>query len=157
GVPDGGQLAHQRVSGIDLVVPICPNQQQAPHVRLDQKILGEVERRRVEPLQVVEEQRQRMFRSGEYAEKATKHELEPPLRLLRLKLRRRRLVADDERQFGDEVGHEPTVRAQRLQNCLAPARQLGVALAEQGSHQALKRLRQRRIGDVALQLVELTR
>src|SRR5208282_2175131 len=76
GVPDGGQLAHQRVSGIDLVVPICPNQQQAPHVRLDQKILGEVERRRVEPLQVVEEQRQRMFRSGEYAEKATKHELE---------------------------------------------------------------------------------
>ena len=36
-------------------------------------------------------------------------------------------------------------------------RQLGLALAQQRPDQALKRLRQRRIGDVALVLVELAR
>ena len=40
---------------------------------------------------------------------------------------------------------------------LAPTRQLGVALAEQRPHQALKGLHQRRIGNVALVLVELAR
>ena len=79
------------------------------------------------------------------------------LRLLRRKLGNRRLFADDELQFRDEVGHQPAVRSQRLQKRLAPTRQLGVALAEQRSHQTLKGLRQRRIGDVALVLVELAR
>ena len=96
-----------------------------------------------------------MFRAGEYAEKATKHELEPPLRLLRLKHRNRRLFADDKPQFGDEIGNQPAVRAQCLVKGLAPTRQLGVALAKKGAHQALKSLHQRRIGNVALVLVEL--
>ena len=74
---------------------------------------------------------------------------------LRLELRDRRLLADDELQFGDEVDHEPRIRLQRLQKRVAPGRQLGVALAEKRPHQALKRLRQGRIGNVALVLVEL--
>ncbi len=57
--------------------------------------------------------------------------------------------------FRDEVGQQPTVRAQRLQKSLAPARQIGVALAEQIAHQALKGLHERRMGNVALVLVEL--
>ena len=69
----------------------------------------------------------------------------------------RRLVADDQAQFGDEVDHEPSVRPQRLQQRFAPARQFGLALAEKRPHQALKRLHQRRIRDVALVLVELAR
>ena len=77
------------------------------------------------------------------------------MRLLRLELRNRRLVADDEFQFWDDVGHEPAIRSQRLKQRVPPARQLGVALAEQRSHEALKGLSQRRIGDVALVLVEL--
>ena len=79
------------------------------------------------------------------------------MRLLRRKLRDRRLFADDELQFGDEVDHEPSVRAQRLTEGVAPARQLGVALAEKRSHKALKSLGERRIGDVALVLIELAR
>ena len=87
--------------GVDLVVAIGADQQQVPHVRLGQQILEQVERRRVEPLQIVEEQRQRMLRPGEHADEAAEHQLEPPLRLLRLELGDRRLLADDERQFGD--------------------------------------------------------
>ena len=102
------------MSGIDLVVPIGADQQQVPHIRLGQQILEQVERRRVEPLQIVEEQRQRMLRPREDADEAPEHQLETALRVLRRKLRDRRLFADDELQFGDEVDHELPVRAQRL-------------------------------------------
>ena len=58
-------------------------------------------------------------------------------------------------ELRDEVDHQLAVRAQRLPRGVAPTRQLGVALAEELPDQALKRLRQRRIRDVALVLVEL--
>jgi hypothetical protein len=96
-----------------------------------------------------------MFRAREYADEAPEYELEPRLCLLRLKLRNRRLVADDEFQFWDNVGHEAAIRSQRLKQRVPPARQLGIALAEQRSHETLKGLSERRIRDVALQLIEL--
>ena len=115
GLADRLELARQRMSGVDLVVPVGADQHQVLHIRLGQQVLEQVERRRVEPLQIVEEQRQRMVRPGEDADEPPEHQLETALRLLRLELRDRRLVADDELQFGDEVGHEPCVRPQRLQ------------------------------------------
>ena len=66
-------------AGIDLIVPIGADQQQVLHVRLRQQILEQVERRRVEPLQIVEEQRQRMFRPREDADEAPEHQLETDL------------------------------------------------------------------------------
>src|ERR1700733_7688018 len=96
-----------------------------------------------------------MFRPGEYANKAPQNELETALRLLRLKLWTRRLVSDDELQFGNEVGHEPCIQLERLQKRAAPDRQFGVALAEKRPYKALKCLHQGRIGNVALVLIEL--
>src|SRR5580658_9891945 len=124
-------------------------------IRPGQQILQQVEGRSVEPLQIVEKQRQRMFRPGEYANKAPENELETALRLLRLKLWDRRLISDDELQFGDEVGHELCIQLERLQKRAAPDRQFGVALAEKRPYQALKCLHQGRIGNVALVLIEL--
>ena len=48
------------MSGIDLVVAVGADQQQVAYLRPGQQILEQIERRRVEPLQIVEEQRQRM-------------------------------------------------------------------------------------------------
>src|SRR6266481_8587652 len=96
-----------------------------------------------------------MLTAGEDADKASEHQLEPRLRLLRRQLRDRRWFADNELNFGDEVDHEPPVRAQRLDKGVAPTAQLGVALAEKRSHEVLKGLHQRRIGDVAFVLIEL--
>ena len=125
GGPDGVELAHQRMGGGDFVVAIGADQHEVLQIRPGQQILQQIERRRVEPLQVVEEERQRMLRPGEHADEPPKHQLETPLRVLRRKLRDRRLVSDDELQLGDEVDHEPAVRAQRLQQGVAPAAQLG--------------------------------
>ena len=118
---DGVELAHQRMGGVDFVVAIGADQHQVLQIRPGQQILEQIERRRVEPLQIVEEERQRMFRPGEDADEPPEHQLEARLRLLRRKLGDRRLLSDDELQLGDEVDHEPSVRAQRLPKGVAPA------------------------------------
>src|SRR6516164_9151766 len=143
--------------GIDLVVTVGADQHQVPQIRLGQQVLEQVERRGVKPLYIVEKERKRMFRSRKYADEATEHEHETALRLLWVKCRDGWRLTDDQRQFGNEVGQESGIGLQRFQQGVAPARQLRFGLAEQRAHQALKRLHQRRIGDVALVLVELTR
>ena len=96
--------------GADLVVPIGADQQQVPHLRLRDQMLEQFERRRVQPLQIVEEQRQRMLRPGEHAEEPPEHQLETVLRVLRREVGHRRLLADDERELGNQIDHELAVR-----------------------------------------------
>src|SRR3982074_3641042 len=110
---DGIELAHQRMNGVDFVVPIGADHQQLLHVWLGQQIGEHLERRRVEPLQIVEKERQRMFGLREDAEKPPKHQLKTALCLLRRQVRDRRLFADEELQFGDDVRQGRRSRALR--------------------------------------------
>ena len=93
GSADRVELAHQRMGGIDFVVSVGADQHQVVHVRLGQQILEQVERCRVEPLQIVEEQGKRMFRPRKYADKSPEHELEAALRVLWRKIRNGRLFS----------------------------------------------------------------
>ena len=93
--------------GVDLVVAVGADQQQMPDVALRQKVFQQVERSRVEPLQVIEEQRQRMFRAREDTDEPPQHRLEPALGVLRRHIDERRLRADDELQLGDQVHDQP--------------------------------------------------
>src|ERR1700722_5331200 len=124
------------------------------HFRVREQVLKQVERRGVEPLQIVEEQRQWMFRSCEDVDEAPEHKLKSILSVLWWKIRNGWLRADYELQFGDEVNNERPIRVQRLPKALAPTLELGLAPAQQPADQALKGLRQRRIGNVALVLIE---
>src|ERR1700722_569189 len=151
------KLLPQRMGGVDFVVAIGADQHEVLQISPGQEVLEQVERRRVKPLKIVEEERKRMFRSGEHADKPPKHQLETSLRVLRRKLRDGRLVTDDELQLGNEIGHGPAVRAQRLDKSVAPTAKLDVALAEERPNKTLKSLGQRRIRNVALVLVELAR
>lgn len=67
------------------------------------------------------------------------------------------MLADDQLEFGYELDHEPPVRPKRLAQCVAPAFQLGVALAQKAPDQSLERLSDRSVGNIALVLVELAR
>src|SRR5579864_5620612 len=120
------------------------------HVRLGQQVRKHLERPRVEPLQIVEKERQRMFSPREDAKKPPEYQVETVLCLLRRKLQDRRLLSDEELQFGDDVDHQPPVRAERLAQRVAPAGELRVALGQKRADEALKGLRQRGIGNVAL-------
>src|SRR5580692_12073367 len=81
-VLDCFELVHQWMRGIDLVVPVGADQQQVLHVRLGQQILEQIECGRVEPLQIVEEERQWMFGPREHTDEPPEHQLETSLRVL---------------------------------------------------------------------------
>jgi hypothetical protein len=61
-------------------------------------------------LQIVEEQRERVFGSCEYANEPPEEQLETALGVLRWKLWDRRLLSYDEFQFRDKIDDELAVR-----------------------------------------------
>src|SRR4029450_8647456 len=113
------------------VVAVGADQQQVLHVRPGQKILEHIERCGVEPLHVIEEERQRMFRSRKYADEPSKYDLKTSLRFLRRQFGHWRLLANDMPQFRDEIDEERSVRTQRLTKCVLPFAQVFLALAEE--------------------------
>jgi hypothetical protein len=105
---------------IDFVVPVRPDQQQLAHIGLGQKIRDQIERCRIEPLQIIEEQGKRMLGPREHSDKPPKDELEPTLGVLRRKIGNRRRFPDDELQFRNQVCNEPAVRAPMLAKSIQP-------------------------------------
>ena len=61
GLADRIELEDERVRGTDLVVPIRADEQQVLKVAAGQQVFEQIERRRIQPLQVVEKQRERML------------------------------------------------------------------------------------------------
>jgi hypothetical protein len=125
---------------IDLVIPIGPDDQQVMHVSLRQQCLEHIERGRVEPLQVVEKQREWMFLSREHAHETPEYELEAPLRVLWRKFGNRWLFANNQLEFGDQVDHQPPIPAQGIAHRLAPGRQFGLLLRQKAPGEALQGL-----------------
>jgi len=89
--------------GCDFVIAVGADEEKIAEIGPAQQVFQQVERRRVEPLQVIEEERQRMFRPSEHADKLAKHHLEASLRVLWRKLRDRRRLPDDELHFRNEI------------------------------------------------------
>ena len=96
-----------------------------------------------------------MFRPREDADELPKHQLEAPLRVVWRNLRDWRRLSDDELHFRNEVRHQSCVRSQGLPQRIAPRCEVRFGFAEQRPDQALKGLRQRRVGYVAFVLIEL--
>ena len=70
--PNRLQLAHERMRCSDFVVAVGADQQQVAQIGSAQQVFQQIERGRVEPLQIVEEERQRMLRPSEDAEELPK-------------------------------------------------------------------------------------
>ena len=128
---------------INFVVSVRADQHQVPHIGLGQKILDQIERCGIEPLQIVEEQRKRMLRPCEHSDESPKDELESALGVLERKVGDWRRFADDELQFRNKVHDELRVRAQRITKRLAPVAQLPFGLAQEGTDETLKGLGER--------------
>src|SRR5262245_10621978 len=96
-----------------------------------------------------------MFRSSEDTYELPKHQLKAPLRVLWRKLSNRRWLSNDQPYFRNEIDNQSCVWSECVPQCIAPRCEVGFAFAEQRPDQALKGLCQRRIGNVALVLVEL--
>ncbi len=146
---------HERVKRTHFVVAISADQQQVLYFRMSNEMLEKIECRRIQPLQIVEKQRKRVFPACEHGDESPEHHLEALLRLQRGQVRNRRLLADDELELRDEIDDECAVRAQRLLKAVLPSGELGLALSQDRADEVLKGLRQGGIWNVALVLVEL--
>ncbi len=153
-LPERGESFRQGMRA-HLFVAVGAYQQQMTHIARRQQVNQEIEGCRIEPLQVVEKQRQRMLRPGKNADEAPHDKVETPLRILRRQFHHGRLLAKDELQFRHQIQQQRRVRVQRFGQRLAPSAQFGFRLAEKRPNKALKREREGRIGNVGLVLVEL--
>ena len=71
------------------------------HIPLGQQILEQLQRCHVEPLQIIEKERERMLRARKHGDESAENQLKAGSRLLRRKIRDGWLHSDDELQFGD--------------------------------------------------------
>src|SRR5687768_15730865 len=99
---------------IHFIVPVGADQQQVSDIRLGEQVLDQVQRRGVEPLQVVEKEGQGMLRPREHVDESTEYQVESALGVLRRKVRNRWLLSDDRLQFRNQTHHQLSVGIQRL-------------------------------------------
>src|SRR5215813_4294841 len=96
-----------------------------------------------------------MFGASEDTDELPKHQLKAPLRVLWRKFGDWRRLSNDEPYLRNEIHNQSRVRSECFPQCIAPRCEVAFAFAEQRPDQALKGLCQRRVGNVALVLVEL--
>ena len=106
--------------GVEFVGPVGANQQDVPHVRFCDQVLKEFEGRSIQPLQIVQEQRERMLWLGESAEEAPENHLESIPRLLGRQIRDRGLLPDNGGELGNQSDHELAIGTERLEQSMAP-------------------------------------
>src|SRR5262245_37221378 len=94
----------------DFVIAEGADEEKIAEIRPTQQVFHEVQRCRIEPLQVIEEERQGMFRPSKNPDELPKHELKAPLRVLRRKFRNGWWLSDDELQFRNETDNQSCVR-----------------------------------------------
>src|SRR6202030_3567767 len=108
------ECPHERVKWMHFVVAISADQQQVLYFRMRNEMLEKIERRRIQPLQIVEKQRKRVFPACEHGDESPERHLETFLRLQRGEVSDRWLFADDELELRDEIDDERAVCTQRL-------------------------------------------
>ena len=137
GLPHGFQHQPERVVRTDFVVAVGADHQEGPAHGRRHDARQELQGCRVEPLEIIEEEHQRMVAPSEHGEEAAQDGEKAILGLAERQIRHRRLRADEDLEFGNEVHDETTVRPQRIQHGLAPDRELRLALDEELAHQGL--------------------
>ena len=83
GLTNVRQHLRQRMSKADFVFPIGTDQQEVPRIRFSYQMSDQIERCRIQPLQIIEEQDEGVSRPGKDGKKSEKHHLEAVLRVLR--------------------------------------------------------------------------
>src|SRR5262249_42401126 len=151
------ERAREPMRRSDVVVAIRADDEQVRDAGIAHQVLDELQRRGVQPLEIVEKQDQRMLRTREHGEESRDRALETVLRLVRRDLGDRRLLAEDQLELRHETRDDVTVHVQRLADGISPSRELALPLAEDHANEALQGHRERRVWNVALVLVELPR
>jgi hypothetical protein len=141
----------------DFIVSVSADDQEVLGPGLTNELFENFWSGRVNPLKVIKEKNQRMFLSGEYAEKPSENRLEPLPRFLRGNLRDNRLRADDEFKLGDQVHDELPVWFDGFADHVAPMPKLLFALSQDLMDKGLEHLAQCAVRYVSLLLIKFPR
>ena len=135
GLGECGDLCEEAVElAIVVSFPVGADQQQRGR-RVRQDLLEQRAAGRVAPLQVVEQDHERMLRRGACVDEALQREGEARLCLARLEARSGRQLAQDEREVRNQIHQGWCGGAQSRVQLAAPAREPCVALHQQLLHQ----------------------
>src|SRR5258708_38729944 len=92
-----------------LSIWLSSDQQQVLHLGMRNQMLKEVERCCIQPLQIVEEQGERVLLPRKHPKEAPERHLETALHVVRRQVGDRRLLSDHELQLGNEIHGELTI------------------------------------------------
>src|SRR5882724_9124902 len=126
-----------------------------PDLRLGQHVLQQVRSRRVEPLQIIQEQHEWLSRLYEHAQETPEHPSEAVRDVLGWDLRGEWLRADDQLELRNQADNELGIFAQRRLHALAPPEHFPIRAAQELSDEAAAGMHQRGVGNIALVLIEL--
>src|SRR5262249_43791084 len=154
GLADSLQGAHEWMGESDLVVTVGADEQKVPRVGMGHEIFDERQRRRVEPLKIVDENHERVLRPRKDAHETLEHRLKSKLRLQWGELRYGRLRTDDECELGDQLGQETPLTGDRFPNGLAPVADTVVVPIQDLANEPPESLGQGGIGNVSEAEVE---
>ncbi|HWS69429.1 MAG TPA: hypothetical protein VN325_42230 [Steroidobacteraceae bacterium] len=93
----------------NLIVSVGADQHDVANFRLGDQVLEKLKRCRIEPLQIVEEERERMLGPSEDSEKPSEHRLEASLCFLGWNICYGWLSSDDEFELGDKIRYKLAV------------------------------------------------
>ena len=134
--------------GAHVIVAIRPDQQHVARIGMRYQRLDDGQSRRVEPLQVVDENHQGVPGSCKHPEKVPEDGLEPQLRFQWRERGNRRLRTDQNCQLGNEVGQKASLLADGLSDRVAPTVYIGVLAVQDLTDQPLEGLSQCRVRGV---------
>jgi hypothetical protein len=143
------------MSGIDIGFAVRAQDQEVRQVGVRHQHVDQAERGAVCPLQVVEEQDERVLRRRERRDEAAHQHAVADLGLAGSEVRHGRLRAQHQAEGRDQIRDETGVRRECIEQSLAPPQQLPLAAREQPPRQLVQRVDERAVRDVALVLVEL--
>jgi hypothetical protein len=97
--------------GADLVVTKSSDEQEVTNVRVRHEVLEQLEGRRIQPLEIVEKNGERVLLAGEDSQKGPEHQVKTALGIRGWEGGNRWLLADDELELGNEFHDELAIRA----------------------------------------------
>src|SRR5262249_10714376 len=138
----------------ELIGPVSSNQHQARYISPSDQIADQLDRRHVQPLQVVNEKDEGATGAGKGPNQPPENDAEAIQPILGREIRNRMLTTEEKLERGNKLRHNMAVRSDRVRQRLAPNRNVLVVVSENLSQQRREGLVERRVGDVARLQIE---
>ncbi|MEH2583532.1 hypothetical protein V1281_005427 [Nitrobacteraceae bacterium AZCC 2161] len=143
------------MAGTHLVVSVRTDEQEILRLGARHQIFDKHERCRIEPLEIIHKNNERVVGAGKYADEALEYSLKSELRVQGRQCGDRWLWSDQDHKLGDQIGQKSALTADRIEDGIAPVVDVILAAIQGLTHELLESLGESGIWNVSQSLVEL--